>query len=459
MFLQYADIGFLSAGQKYAAQFYGKNDIESEIGVLGFVLFVLMLFVIIYMTAVALVIYDPTRLISKLTLGETSITRRLLIILALSAPIILIQRVCQVIFSVRIEDYINQRVEIMINIIKIGTAYFFFRKGFYSIVSYFAVFQFLNLIQSLIGLTIIKKLYNYDLKLLWHSIKYSSFYYHLTKNLAYSSLFITIAWILYYESDTIVIGKLFNSSSVAIYAIGLSVLSFTRGLYNTIYSPFLSRFNHFIGQEDERRLLKTYSDLVTLSFPLCIIPILALYLLMPSLIIGWVGNSYIGAITIARILLISVVWTFISHPLTYIMIAKEKISHLYINTIISLFIFYLVVIMFKNLIGFQSVALAKSMAVTASSLYLLFIAKKIVSISLLNIILRLLPSLIISLFVLIAMMYLLTPFWLNTTSKNTFYTAQVVMVGVFSSAIGLFTFYFSNTFSRNYIISLIKKQL
>ena len=52
LFLQYADIGFLAAGQKYAAEYYGRKDKESEIKVLSFVHFILFICICVFFLGV-----------------------------------------------------------------------------------------------------------------------------------------------------------------------------------------------------------------------------------------------------------------------------------------------------------------------------------------------------------------------------------------------------------------------
>ena len=46
LYLSYADIGFLNAGQKYAAEEYAKGNRDSEISHLGFTGFVLLCMII-----------------------------------------------------------------------------------------------------------------------------------------------------------------------------------------------------------------------------------------------------------------------------------------------------------------------------------------------------------------------------------------------------------------------------
>lgn len=44
IFYNYADVGFLSAGQKYAAESYAKGDRTGEMSIISFTAFILFLF-------------------------------------------------------------------------------------------------------------------------------------------------------------------------------------------------------------------------------------------------------------------------------------------------------------------------------------------------------------------------------------------------------------------------------
>ena len=71
----------------------------------------------------------------------------------------------------------------------------------------------------------------------------------VTKKLAFSSLFATIAWVIYYELDLIIIGSFFDSYSIGIYAVGFSFLGFLKNLWSIVFSPYSQRFNHFSDEK------------------------------------------------------------------------------------------------------------------------------------------------------------------------------------------------------------------
>jgi O-antigen/teichoic acid export membrane protein len=47
IFLSYADLGFLGAGMKYAAECYSREEKEKEIALIGFTHFILLIFVLL----------------------------------------------------------------------------------------------------------------------------------------------------------------------------------------------------------------------------------------------------------------------------------------------------------------------------------------------------------------------------------------------------------------------------
>src|ERR1019366_8639525 len=169
---------------------------------------------------------------------EVVIASSLLLTLAISTPITLLQRLLQIIFGIRLEDFIIQRTNIAASLIKIISVLWYFRDGQYNIVGYFLFIQFVNLLAAIITLLMARKLYKYDFKTLIASMRFNRIVFYKTKNLALTSLYLTITWILYYELDPVIIGKFIGARQVAIYAIGLTILSFYRGILGILFSPF-----------------------------------------------------------------------------------------------------------------------------------------------------------------------------------------------------------------------------
>ena len=121
IFFSYADLGFISAGIKYAAEYYIRGEKGNEIRIIGFVAFILMLTFLIIAAVILLLGFFPQWLMPDL-IGNSErwhIASSLLVILALSCPIVIGQRILNMVFSIRVEDYKYQRITIIGSIVKI----------------------------------------------------------------------------------------------------------------------------------------------------------------------------------------------------------------------------------------------------------------------------------------------------------------------------------------------------
>ncbi|WP_343563014.1 oligosaccharide flippase family protein [Sphingobacterium sp.] len=363
IFLAYADLGFINAGQKYAAEYFSQDNRTEEIKVIGFSSFILFLFLLLFVIGFALLSLKPELLISGLddTMSYNTASS-LLLILALSTPLTLLQRMLQMICGIRLADYIVQRTNTLASIIKISAVFWFFRSGHYDIVGYFLFTQIITLLTLLITMYVVRKQFSYNFIALFRSFRFSREVFTKTKSLAFTSLFMTFSWILYYELDSVVIGKIFGAEKVAIYAIGLTLLSFSRSIFGILFSPFNARFNHFIGKDDEKGLRSFYLQVTSLFAPVVIPPILAVCIMAGPLVLSWVGGSYKESILIAQYLILCNLLAFISYPTGILLMAKEQIKKMYlINTLLP-FIFWLGIGASIHYFGLQSFALFKLVA-------------------------------------------------------------------------------------------------
>lgn len=363
IFLAYADLGFINAGQKYAAEYYSQGNIIGERKVIGFSGFILFLFLLLFILSFLLLSLKPELLISGLRDGESrNIASALFIILAFSTPLTLFQRVLQMICGIRLVDFIMQRTNTVASLIKIVSVFWFFKDGEYNIVSYFFFTQVVNLLALCMTAFIIKKQFNYDFISIFKSFKFNSEIYQKSKNLAFTSLFMTIAWIIYYELDSVVIGKIFGANQVAIYAIGLTLLSFIRSILGILFSPFNARFNHFVGKNDLEGLRSFYLQVVIIFAPLIVLPLLTVYLLASPLVLSWVGADYLTAVDSAKFLILCNLFAFIAYPTGILLMATEQLNRMYfINTILP-FIFWVGIFFSYEYLGLLSFAVFKMIA-------------------------------------------------------------------------------------------------
>lgn len=341
IFLAYADLGFIGAGQKYAAEYFAKGNKEEEVKVIGFTNFILLIFLILFSGGFFILSQQPELLVKGIdTVNQHYIATYLLMILAVFTPTTLLQRLLQMIFGIRMEDFIIQRTNIIGSVFKILSVIWFFREGKHDIVGYFLFTQIINFIAALIALVIARKRYNYNFRALFRSICFNKGVFNKTKNLAFTSLFITLSWILYYELDSVAIGKLLGASQVAIYAIGLTVISFFRSILGILFSPFSVRFNHFIGNGDEAGLKSFYLQIVSILAPVVVFPIVSIAILARPIVQSWVGVKYSDSIFLIQFLVFCNVLAFVTYPTNFMLIAKERQKELYfINTLLP-FVFW-----------------------------------------------------------------------------------------------------------------------
>jgi O-antigen/teichoic acid export membrane protein len=385
IFLAYADLGFIGAGQKYAAEYFAKAESMEEIKVIGFTISVLIVFLLLFSGFFLFLSSQPELLLKNLTPGnQKTIASSLLLILALFTPVTMLQRLLQMIFGIRLEDYIIQRTNIVASLLKIISVLWFFKNTQYNIVGYFLFSQIINLIAALLTLLIARKRYKYDFKALFISIHFNRTVFLKTKNLAFTSLYLTFTWILYYELDPIAIGKLLGANQVAIYAIGITVLSFFRSILGIIFSPFSARFNHFIGLGDEGGLKLFYLQVITLLAPVTIIPIVVITLLAFPLILSWVGPDYIKSVEILKYLVLCNLFAFITYPTGMLLMAQERLKEMYfINTLIPI-VFWCGILATYNFWGLKSFAIFKLIAFAMSAFVYYSIMLKFLNMSILK---------------------------------------------------------------------------
>ena len=126
IFLNYADLGFVSAGIKYAGECYAKNEYEEEVKYYGFSAFILFVLVSFIVLTFLLFSYKPQILIKDIFDSKVlEIASSLLFIQALFSFNIILQKYVSGVFQVRIEQYVFQRINIIGNIIKISLFFIF----------------------------------------------------------------------------------------------------------------------------------------------------------------------------------------------------------------------------------------------------------------------------------------------------------------------------------------------
>lgn len=360
LYLTYSDIGFLSAGQKFAAEELSKNNQRGEIGITGFTIFLLVLFFLPFSAFMMYLSIDPEVVLNELNSQSKAIASELFLIIGVLLPIqVILQRLVDFVLVIRLMDYISLKINLFLNVIKILSVFYFFKDGNYLLTEYYLFITILSIVGSIISIALIRKLIDYDFRLLFKSLKLSQKYYQKSKKLAFSSFALTLSFIVYRELDLIIIGTWFGVQEVAIYAIGFTFINFVRNLWNILYSPFSHRLNHFHGQGLTERIEVMLSKIFEYTLPLYVVLVTTLVLGAEYLVVYWVGEDYYSSIRIFQILIISTAFGVVTMPASYYYISCLKYKYINFLAVILPLTFYLVASLTSSSLGVESIAVAK----------------------------------------------------------------------------------------------------
>lgn len=375
IFLAYADLGFISAGQKYAGERYARQDRSGEIRFIGFVCWVLSVMVCVYMAGCFVLAFRPQLLIAGLgdpaQHAQARIASHLLCILGLFAPMNVLQRFHQLVFSIRLEEYVFQRMHMLAGVARIASVFVFFRPGVYDVVGFFLFTQVATLTVNLIALLVERRRYDYDLGMVLRSFRFDAEVFARTRALAVSTLFVTLAWILYFELDLFVIGRINGAVAAAYYAAGMSLLSYLRMLFATLYGPFFNRFNHFMGMGDDAQLRELVVNVPVITLPAVVFPVVSALLFMPQLMVSWLGPGYADSVALARFLVAGYLWAFVTHPGAHLVAAQERIRILYGLNAVMVVVFWAGIAVAYGTLGVLAFAVFKAVIFTLLGMYYL----------------------------------------------------------------------------------------
>lgn len=453
-FISYADFGFLSAGIKYASECFVQNKQQDEIQIIGFTGVVFLTFSSLYALGVLVISFDPSILINGIfSAVEINVAQKMLVILALSCPALVIQRVIQIIFAIRLQDYKFQRILIISNCIKLISALIFFSSGRYMIVEYFLFSQICLGGAVFIGLIEMKKSLDYDLMSLFKSFRYSKRMYDKTKNLAFTSIFLTICWILYYELDTFAIAKIFGTNSVAVYAIGLTIITYFRTLFGIIFTPFIARFNHFIGSNDKEGLKVFFIKVIIIFLPITTFPVITVFYTVDNFILTWVGYKYESSISIASILVLTYIFSFITYPAGILIMANERIKALYFTSALQPVIFWIGVVFTEKILGLESFAYFKLLAIFLETVVYSIIVFNFLHIKAQKLIKQIFVPFLLPLFIISMLLILVKPLLPISIGKINliYYFLSIAVINL----IGFCVYYFTSNVFNEYLNKLI----
>lgn len=376
-FFSYADLGFGSAASKFAAEYFIREDHVGEVKIISFTSFIMIVGFSIVSLVLAVLAFDPCILIPDLIVGSDNyiFARWMLIILALSFPLIIAQRLLNIIFLIRVEDYKYQRMLIVGNVLRLLSAFYFFTQGRFMLLEYFLFYQFIQVL-IVVSLLIYTRRYGYSISEFFHYFRFDRDVFDKVKNLSGTSLILMICMILYYEFDQVVISHLIGIEAVATYGIALTVLGVIRMFQSLVYSPYASRYNHYAGSQDYQGLVGFVNKMIIFIGPILVLPIVNLCFLSEPFIISWVGNSYSDSILLVSVMVLSFTVNAVKDPGGAYLIAMEKNKYLiYANCSIP-FIYWIGVLLTCHYWGLMSFSLFKFIAPFLTTLYFWYLLKK-----------------------------------------------------------------------------------
>lgn len=458
VFVSYADMGFMSSGFRYASDSFVKGDLAREARIVGFVSFILLAFVMVHAVVVSVLAIYPTLLIADLSDPQESWTASVLLaLLAAFSPVIVLQRILQIIFGVRIEDYIYQRINIAGNVAKIASVFLFFDASGYNIAGYFFTGQLINLLGSAASLIVAKRRYHYDLGLLLRSIRFSRDIYDATRRLAFSSLYVTLAWVVFYEFDTLFIGKTLGAERLAFYSVALALATFFRTLSAIVFTPFRARINHLVALNDEPGVRELYRRVMVVTLPASMFPVISLIVLMKPFVSTWVGDRYLPSVLIAQMLIFAYVDGFSGNPAAYLLTAQERVRELNLIGSVPPIVLWGSVVLTIHLLDVTMFGFFKFAATLPVQLFGLVISARCLKMTGAEFFNRILsPAILPSAFLTVLL------FWLKDLmplEKNPVNVAAVVATGAAASALALLIYYWRSSEFRAAVLAVMGSDL
>lgn len=455
IFQAYADLGFISAGRKYAAEAFSVNNHELEKKYIGTSIFIYSgMTLLIFLFTLFFAIY-PELLIKDIDKGNYyDIAHQLLFILAFTFPFSIIQKFCSLVYSVRIEEYKIQSFRIIGSFIKILSVPLYFFNDRYDIVGYYLFCVTINLLINLIVLWYSRSI-GYGFSGFLTCLKFDKHIFNEIKPLAIGGFVSVIGWVTYFELDAVGISVILGANAVAIYAVGKQIQSFIRSLVGIVFSPYPVRINYYIGQKDYDGLKRFFYKLVE-TFSIIIIPIVTIVLFAKPFVVAWVGPDYEESALILQLLVL----TFILHHVTCqgasVLYGLNKVKDIMKLAFWEPFIFWVGVFATYNYWGVESFAIFKLVACLVTEVYYCYLVRKYLNYSRTELYwnLTVKPLLIITLTC--VLVWYFTIHLLDSVTKGHQDLFYVVLIMAFCGIFSLFVDYYFNKSLRNEIVNSLK---
>lgn len=375
IFLKYADLGFISAGRKYAAEAHAVSDYNKEKKYVGSAMSIYGIMSLIFFAMGVFFSFYPALIIKDIDHSPYySIASQLLLILAFTCPFSIIQKYTSLIYSIRIEEYKIQGYQIVGSVIKIASVPLYFFNERYDIVGYYLFSELINVIINIWVLHYSKTI-GYGIRQFLYTLKIDKNVFNEIRPLAFSGFASVLSWVAYYELDTIGVSILLGAHAVAVYAVGKQIQNFVRSLVGILLSPYPVRINYFVGQKDIEGL-KNFYYRVSSEFSFIIIPIIVLALFAKPFIYAWVGSNYEDAVPVLQLLVLTFILNHISTLACNIIYALNKVKDILKLALYQPVLFWGGILISYKYIGIESFSTFKFIACIVIEFYYCILVSK-----------------------------------------------------------------------------------
>ncbi len=451
IFFGYADIGFIASGVKYAGESYAKNDHDDLLSIIGFSTFIFFVFLFLISIVLLVFAYNPNIIIKNISNeAEFLIARKLLFILAIFAPMTALQKTSNLLTSVRLEDYIFQRIVIVANLTKIATVFYFFNSKRSDIVGFFFASQLITFLFNAIGFFYVKNRYKINLRNYFAKFKFDKKIYDRLKNLAFSGFFSALLAILYLELDSVFISKFLGSVATGYYGIGLTVFMALKAINSLFFLPYLTRLSHFEGLKDNNAFKLFFFNALIYTVPVVIFPVLAIILLAKNLVFCWVGQTYVPSIYVVQLLAGCFIFGSLFYMGAHFVMVKEKIKEINLVNAISAAIFWTGILFSFKYLNFYSLAIFKFITYFFIGIFYVVVILKFFEIKFFDFFNQIIkPILLPSLLIIIFLYFFRQKLPIEKSGRN---FLIVISSGIFSTCVGSLVYFFTSKRFRDFVI-------
>lgn len=459
IFLNYADIGFINAGFKYAAEHFSRGELKNEMSIIGFVSFILAIFLLIPFAFFMVCSYNPDLLIGGLTAdNERHIASQLLFIQGIFSFSIILNKIGVIAYGIRLENHKINQIGIIANLTKIAAIFYFFSSSGYNIVGYFLFGKIVEAISFLIIISLTTKRYNYDLLFIIKSFRFSKPIFEKTKDLAIVTFVGSMLWIVYYELDSVIITKFLGAEIFAFFAIGLALTKFIRSFFSIIFGPFNARFNHIAGLNQLNSLNDYFIKTLKTVFPVLFLFVLCITTFREAIIISWVGNNYNLSVDILLFLALAMLLTAIrnlSVTMATSLVKTRLLLFISLGMAIGYWSFILITIKYFGVLSF---AYSRFLVFVISDLIFLSVLCHLISINFYKLIFDLFKPIVVPSIIILISSHLYLSFFSFYLNKSKINVLLVILSVAAMYLISLLTLYFTSREVKD-LISKLAKQL